>query len=94
MSKTYHFSFVAQKAEFSAGMVSVIYGANCTLAAETRVATLADALVYLEEFSAKSPAPHYATLSMVNRTDRKPAGYDKQRKFLHREIDEKLTSTV
>ena len=78
MAKQYAFRLSAQRAEFSRGFVSVIYGVDCTLAEKTIVGTLGEGLAQLADFSAENASkPHVAFLAMQYRNDRKPAGFDK-----------------
>ena len=81
MAKTYTFKFAAIKAEFKDGCVSMDLTDMINAPSETRQCTLAEAVKYLSEFSAKMPGPHAATLEMANRRDRKPPGFDAATRF-------------
>lgn len=75
MAKKYVFRFNAQKADFSTtGMVGVAYGSNCLLKEDERELTLAEAIIYLDQFadSVKKPCACFCT---VKRGQRTPPGF-------------------
>lgn len=88
MSKTYDFRFSANKAEFGDGFVTVAYGSSSYIKTEFRTMTFADALAYLNEFSANVPAPHAAFVTMSSLLDRKPPGYAKAVNVVYKQFNE------
>ncbi len=84
MAKTYAFRFSAIPATFDGDVVGMNLTDMFSSPHETRTLTLANALAYLPQFSAQHPAPHAATITLANRQDRKPAGFDKAATTLYR----------
>lgn len=85
MAKTYKLKFSAIPAEFKDGFITMNLSLMIDAPSEIQEMPFAKAPEYLAEFSRLLPGPHVAMLSMANRNDRKPAGFDKVAN-VHKEV--------